>query len=48
MAYITNKEIKAIIKANNKQIKELNKKNSSYTKEDYITKMKNDIGLLRI
>lgn len=46
MAYITNKEIKAIIKANNKQIKELNKKNSSYTKEDYITKMKNDDNIV--
>ena len=46
MAYITNKEIKAIIKDNNKQIKELNKKNKAYTKEDYITKMKNDDNIV--
>ena len=35
MAYISNKEIKAIIKNNNKTIKELNKKNKSFTEKDY-------------
>ena len=42
MAYISNKEIKAIIKENNRQIKALQKRNKSYTKDDYITKMKDE------
>ncbi len=42
MAYISNKEIKAIIKSNNSQIKTLEKRNKSYTKDDYITTMKDD------
>lgn len=42
MAYISNKEIKAIIKSNNSQIKSLEKRNKSYTKNDYITTMKDD------
>ena len=46
MAYISNKEIKKIIKNNKKEIKELNKKNKSYTKEDYITSMKDDNNIV--
>lgn len=42
MAYISNKEIKAIIKENNRQIKALQKRNKAYTKDDYITKMKDE------
>ena len=42
MAYISNKEIKEIIKENNRQIKALQKRNKSYTKDDYITKMKDE------
>lgn len=42
MAYISNKEIKAIIKSNNSQIKALEKRNKAYTKNDYITTMKDD------
>ena len=42
MAYISNKEIKAIIKNNTKTIKELNKKNKSFTEKDYKNVTLND------
>ena len=42
MAYISNKEIKTIIKNNNRIIKELDKKNKSFTPNDYITSMKDN------
>ena len=41
MAYISNKEIKNIVKNNKKIIKELEKKNKSFTVNDYTTSMKN-------
>ena len=41
MAYISNKEIKNIVKNNKKIIKELEKKNKSFTTDDYTTSMKN-------
>ena len=41
MAYISNKEIKNIVKNNKKIIKELEKKNKSFTVQDYTTSMKN-------
>ena len=41
MAYISNKEIKNIVKSNKKIIKELEKKNKSFTADDYTTSMKN-------
>ena len=41
MAYISNKEIKNIVKNNKKIIKELEKKNKSFTADDYTTSMKN-------
>ena len=41
MAYISNKEIKNIVKNNKKIIKELEKKNKSFTSDDYTTSMKN-------
>lgn len=46
MAYISNKEIKAIVKNNNREIKELNKKNKAYTEKDYITAMKNEQNIV--
>ncbi|MCI5745728.1 MAG: ABC transporter ATP-binding protein [Erysipelotrichaceae bacterium] len=42
MAYISNKEIKKIIKNNKLEIKALEKKNKAYSKDDYITSMKDD------
>ena len=41
MAYISNKEIRNIVKNNKKIIKELEKKNKSFTVRDYTTSMKN-------
>lgn len=41
MAYISNKEIRNIVKNNKKIIKELEKKNKSFTVQDYTTSMKN-------
>lgn len=41
MAYISNKEIRNIVKNNKKIIKELEKKNKSFTVNDYTTSMKN-------
>ena len=41
MAYISNKEIKNIVKNNKKIIKELEKKNKSFSVNDYTTSMKN-------
>ncbi len=46
MAYISNKEIRKIIKNNNKEIKSLNKRNKAFTKNDYITTMKDDNNLV--
>ncbi len=46
MAYISNKEIQKIVKNNNKEIKLLNKKNKSFTKEDYITSMKDENNIV--
>lgn len=46
MAYISNKEIKEIVKNNKKEIKKLEKKNKSYTKNDYITQMKDDRNIV--
>ena len=46
MAYISNKEIKSIIKNNNKEIKALEKKKKAYTKEDYITSMKDENNIV--
>ena len=46
MAYISNKEIKKIIKSNNETIAKLNKRNKSYTKDDYIVSMKDPNNLV--
>lgn len=46
MAYISNKEIKSIVKNNNKEIKALEKKKKSYTKADYITSMKDENNIV--
>lgn len=46
MAYISNKEIKNIVKNNNKEIKELERKNKAYTKDDYIVSLKDENNIV--